>query len=137
MKDSLENLLESKGIKVTANRLIVLRAISECKGAVTMAELEDMVDSIDKSGIFRTLMLFEQNHLLHAIDDGCHGTRYELCRASGHIDDDRHVHFHCEKCHRTICLDDMSVPVVDLPQGYQAESVNYMIKGVCPNCINK
>lgn len=134
MKETLEDLLTAKGIRITANRLVILRALSESNGPVTMAELEDRVDSIDKSGIFRTLMLFEQNHLLHTIEDGCHGTRYELCRAQGHVDNDLHVHFHCEKCHKTYCLEELPVPMLELPEGYRAESVNYIIKGVCPNC---
>ena len=95
------------------------------------------IDSIDKSGIFRTLTLFKENHLLHQIDDGCEGVRYELCHAHGEVDDDRHVHFHCEVCHRTFCLEDTPIPAVTYPNGFQVESVNYMAKGICPKCAKK
>ena len=133
----LERILEQHGIKPTANRLLVLKALAGSERPVTMAELEDAIDSIDKSGIFRTLTLFNEHHLLHQIDDGCEGVRYELCHATGDVDDDRHVHFHCEVCHRTFCLEQIPVPTVELPQGFQAETVNYMIKGVCPECAGK
>ena len=135
--EELERILNEHGIKPTANRLLVLKALAESNRPVTMAELEDTIDTIDKSGIFRTLTLFNENHLLHQIDDGCEGVRYELCHAHGDVDDDRHVHFHCEVCHRTFCLEDIPVPAVALPNGFQPETVNYMIKGVCPQCAKK
>ena len=113
----LERLLFEHGIKPTANRLLVLKALAESHRPVTMSELEDAIDSIDKSGIFRTLTLFKENHLLHQIDDGCEGVRYELCHAHGDTDDDRHVHFHCEVCHRTFCLEDTPIPTVNYPEG--------------------
>lgn len=133
----IESLLEEHGIKPTANRLLVLKALAECDRPVTMAELEERIDSIDKSGIFRTLTVFKENHLLHQIDDGCEGVRYELCHAHGDIDDDRHVHFHCEVCHRTFCMEDTPVPSVKFPEGYHVDSVNYMAKGICPECARK
>ena len=135
--EEFENVLSEHGIKATANRLLVLKALAECHRPVTMAELEDKIDSIDKSGIFRTLMLFKENHLLHQIDDGCEGVRYELCHAHGDIDDDRHVHFHCEVCHRTFCLEDTPIPAVTYPDGFLVETVNYMAKGICPECAKK
>lgn len=135
MNQTLEEMLEAKGVNPTANRLVILRALQESGRPLTMAELEDRIDSIDKSGIFRTLALFQQHHMLHAIDDGCNGVRYELCHATGTMDDDRHVHFHCESCHRTFCLENIPVPQVILPDGYNAESVNYMVKGICPECM--
>ena len=120
----MEKLLEEHGIKPTANRLLVLKALAGFDHPVTMSELEDSIDSIDKSGIFRTLMLFKE-------------VRYELCRAHGDVDDDRHVHFHCESCHRTFCLEELPIPQVDYPDGFQVESVNYMAKGICPECTRK
>lgn len=133
----LESILNEHGIKPTANRLLVLKALADSHHPVTMAELEDVIDTIDKSGIFRTLTLFRDSHLLHQIDDGCEGVRYELCHAHGDIDDDRHVHFHCEVCHRTFCLEEIPVPTVELPDGFRPETLNYMIKGICPECARK
>lgn len=134
MNTELLRILAEKGVKPTANRLVILRALCDCGHPVTMSELEERIDSIDKSGIFRTLILFQEHHMLHTIDDGCNGVRYELCHAHGETDDDHHVHFHCEKCHRTICLEEIHVPDVKLPDGYRVDSVNYMLKGLCPDC---
>ena len=135
--DKLEHILKEHGIKPTSNRLVILKALADCHHPITMAELEDAIDTIDKSGIFRTLMLFKENHLLHQIEDGCEGVRYELCHAHGDVDDDHHVHFHCEVCHRTFCLEELPIPQVTYPDGYQVQSVNYMAKGICPECSKK
>ena len=135
--EELEQILSEHGVKATANRLLVLKALAESQRPLTMAELEDKIDSIDKSGIFRTLTLFNEHYLLHQIDDGCEGVRYELCHATGEVDDDRHVHFHCEACHRTFCFEDIPVPAIDLPDGFIAETANFMIKGICPECAGK
>ena len=132
--EELEDILSEHGVKPTANRLLVLKALAESQRPLTMAELEDQIDSIDKSGIFRTLTLFKENHLLHQIDDGCEGVRYELCHAHGEVDDDRHVHFHCEVCHRTFCLEDTPIPSVTYPDGFEVETINYMAKGICHEC---
>lgn len=135
--DNPEKVLQEHGIKPTANRILVLKALAEFDHPATMAELEDRIDSIDKSGIFRTLTLLKENHLLHQIDDGCEGVRYELCHAHGQIDDDRHVHFHCEICHRTFCMEQIPVPSVKFPEGFLVDSINYMAKGICPECARK
>ena len=72
---------------------------------------------------------------MHALEDAGDGVRYELCHSHDEDeDDDVHVHFYCIKCHRTYCLYDTPVPPVRVPQGYEAESVSYLVKGICPNC---
>ena len=103
---------------------------------MSLSELEYKILSIDKSGVFRTLALFREHHLVHVLEDGGDGVRYELCHShDGHQeDDDQHVHFYCEHCHRTFCLHDTPIPAVTLPEGYELLSINYMVKGICPEC---
>ncbi|MBQ6286140.1 MAG: transcriptional repressor [Bacteroidales bacterium] len=130
----IEELLERHGIKVTANRLLVAGALSDEDRPLSLMELEGKIGSIDKSGIFRCLALFKENHLVHSIEDA-EGTRYELCRShDADHDEDTHVHFYCEKCHRTFCLDDIHIPPVALPKGYDVRTANYLLKGICPEC---
>ena len=134
-ESDLTLLMKEHGIKPTANRIIVAKALSEGNRPLSMTELEDRIGSIDKSGIFRSLTLFKEHHLVHVLEDG-DGVRYELCHShSDHEhDDDQHVHFYCERCHRTFCISDVPIPAVQLPQGYQLHSINYMAKGICPDC---
>ena len=112
------------------------RALAQAERPLTMSELEQRLVTMDKSGVFRTLTLFRAHHMVHSIDSG-EGTRYELCRADAHGEDnDRHVHFHCVKCQRTICLPEVPAPVVELPDGFQQEATNCVVEGVCPSCAH-
>ena len=131
---SIEILLEH-GIRPTANRLLLVKVLSKAEHPLTMKELEDLVDTIDKSNIFRTLSLFRDQHLVHVLQDGADAVRYELCHSHEEDhDDDLHAHFYCERCRQTFCLNDIPVPQVDLPKGYRMNTINYLIKGICPNC---
>ena len=130
-----ESQLLEHDIKPTANRIVVLKALESSMLPQSMAELERRIDSIDKSNIFRTLQLFREHHLVHAIEGAVDGTRYELCHShdSDH-DEDMHPHFYCENCQQTYCLDGVEMPEIELPEGFEAHSSNYMIKGTCPHC---
>ena len=125
-------------IKPTANRIVVAKTLAAAERPMSLSELEYKILSIDKSGVFRALTLFREHHLVHVIEDGGDGVRYELCHShDGHAeDDDQHVHFYCERCHRTFCLHDTPIPAVQLPHGYHLASINYMAKGLCPECAS-
>ena len=131
----IEGLLEQHGIKLTANRILIAKIMSTLDYPISMKELETMLLTMDKSSIFRTLSLFKSHHLVHQMEDGNDIVRYELCHShSEEEDEDIHVHFYCEHCHRPFCLNEISVPQVNLPVGYRQTAVNYMIKGICPDC---
>jgi len=131
----MENLLKEHGVKPTANRLLVAKELHEAGRPLSLMELEERLETVDKSSISRTLTLFKETHLVHVLEDaGGDGVRYELCHAHGHEDDDLHVHFHCTKCHKTFCLNDIPIPQVKVPDGYQPTSASYLIHGLCPDC---
>ena len=133
-KEKIGTLLAEHGVRATANRILVAAALSDAGRPLSMTELEDMIGSIDKSGIFRCLNTFDEHHLVHAIED-VEGTRYELCLShDSDQDEDIHVHFYCERCHRTFCLDGIHIPPVELPSGYDPRTSNYLVKGICPEC---
>lgn len=137
-KKQLVQRLESHGIKPTANRIRIAEALEGSEHPMTLSELEAELETIDKSNVFRTLVLFRDRHFIHQVEDGCEGMRYECCHSSHEdVDDDMHVHFHCEKCHTTFCLPDIPIPRVPLPEGYSTEAINYMVKGICPACARK
>lgn len=130
-------LLERHGIKPTANRIVVVKALAATEHPASLSELEQRIVTIDKSGIFRALVIFREHRLVHQLEDGDGGVKYELCQAHHNHDgedDDTHVHFYCERCHRIFCFHDTPIPAVALPEGYAAHTVNYMIKGICPEC---
>lgn len=131
-------LLLRHGVKPTANRIVVVKALAAMDRPLSLTELEYKILSIDKSGVFRALTLFRDHHLVHVIEDGGDGVRYELCRSGADDeDDDMHVHFFCERCHRTYCIEDVRIPQVPLPDGYVMSTANYVVKGLCPACAGR
>ena len=129
------DLMMHHGVKPTANRILVAEALHGAGRPMSMMELEDAIGSIDKSGISRTLTLFREQRLVHTIQDDGDGVRYELCHShSDSHDEDAHVHFYCTSCRKTFCLEDIPIPEVALPEGYDGDSVNYMVSGICPDC---
>ena len=128
-------MLEQHGIRPTANRIVIAEALAHTLHPMSMTDLERSIQTIDKSGIFRTLSEFRRRHLVHAIEGGDGELKYELCHSHGlGTDDDRHAHFYCERCHQTFCLDHVAIPEIEIPDGYVVSYVNYMAKGLCPDC---
>lgn len=132
---SLIDFFARKGVRLTANRLRIARLLRDASNPLSLAEIEAMLDTIDRSNIFRTLVLLRDNNMVHTIDDGSDSVKYELMLVSGdRTSEDMHVHFHCVRCGSTRCFTDVRVPKVSLPEGYIAQSVNYVVKGICEAC---
>lgn len=131
----IEKLLTDRGIKPTPNRILVLRQLMKETHPVNLADLETKLDSMDKSSIFRVLELFAGKDLVHVIEDGSRSSKYEVCHSRDHHDvSDEHAHFYCEKCGALFCLDDMTLPDVVIPEKFKVRSVNFILKGLCPDC---
>lgn len=129
-----ETLFREKGIRPTAIRLLVWRAAQQLDYAFSLTDLETALETVDKSTIFRTLSLFEERHLLHIIDDGSGSQKYCLCNCVDSEHHQHHVHITCTVCKKTYCLKTQQVPQVGIPEGFEVEQINYVIKGVCADC---
>lgn len=131
-----EDILINKDIRPTPNRILILRELLKASRPLSLGDLETMLEfSLDKASIFRVLELFSNKDVVHVIEDGTRSLKYEICHSSAeHSISDQHIHFFCEKCNETYCLQDIKVPMVEIPLGFKPHSVNYMIKGICPKC---
>lgn len=130
-----EERLEAHGCRPTAMRISIYRALCDAGRPLSAQELETELDTAERSTITRSLALFQRQRLVHAIDDGSGSVRYEacLCDADADHDSDSHLHFHCRVCGRTYCLP-QPVREIEMPEGFEAESYNFVISGVCPEC---
>ncbi len=116
-------------------RELVLKVLNEQKTAISLADLERNFEKADRVTLYRTLKTFEKNKLIHRIDDGSGSIKYALCLEHCQCElEDLHVHFYCVKCKQTYCLKDIKIPEINLPLNFDLESVNMVVKGICPNC---
>ena len=130
--------LESKGIRPTANRILVMKTLMGEQNPQSLSNLERKMVSMDKSSIFRTLTLFLEHDVVHAFEDGRGVLCYELCEEKGACDHhDGHIHFYCESCQRSFCMEDIHITSFDLPEGFYPHSISFVIKGECPDCRKK
>ena len=130
--------LESKGIRPTANHILVMKTLMGEQNPQSLSNLERKMVSMDKSSIFRTLTLFLEHDVVHAFEDGRGVLCYELCEEKGACDHhDGHIHFYCESCQRSFCMEDIHIPSFELPEGFYPHSISFVIKGECPDCRKK
>ena len=130
-------LLRKNKLKVTQPRLSVLHVISDKDTAISQPDLEKLLgNEVDRVTLYRVLATFEEKGILHKIFD-LHGTAtYALCSTDcdEHHHHDEHVHFICSSCNSIYCLDDIKLPKITLPEGYQLNSVGINAVGLCAHC---
>ncbi len=135
MNEKLDKKLQYKNVKPTAMRELVIEILLEQKTALSLKDLENKFAQADKSTLYRTLKTFEDKKIIHSIEDGSGSVKYAVCQDTCNCNpSDLHVHFHCTKCQKTFCLNEIPVPVINLPNSFSLESVNMLVKGLCSNC---
>tara|TARA_R110002050_G_scaffold131799_3_gene253686 strand:+ start:3585 stop:4001 length:417 start_codon:yes stop_codon:yes gene_type:complete len=134
--ENLEKILEANNVKPTAMRLLVLQFLLNKKVAVSLTNIEEYFDNSDRTTLYRTLKTFVKNGVAHQIDDGTGIKKYAVCEENCNceMDTDLHLHFHCTNCNETVCLTEHKIPHINLPEGFEAENVNLVVKGICDKC---
>ncbi|EAR16210.1 Fur family transcriptional regulator [Robiginitalea biformata] len=132
----IERTLETKGVRPTAMRILVYKFLAEKDVALSLTDIENAFVKAERTTLFRTLKTFEQNGVVHQIDDGTGIQKFALCEPGCNCDleQDLHLHFHCNNCDETVCLTQHKIPHINLPEGYVAEDANLVLKGICEKC---
>ncbi|NOZ45366.1 MAG: transcriptional repressor [Chlorobi bacterium] len=137
MKNSSKEILSNRGLRLTKCRVSVLDLFLSKKHALTHSEIENSLkDNFDRVTLYRTLTSFLNNSLIHQIMDRDGANKYAISIDVSNISDyfDRHVHFKCTVCGITLCLPDVPVPDVKLPNGYKEKSSLLLVEGLCQTC---
>jgi Fur family transcriptional regulator, ferric uptake regulator len=136
MTSDLEQLLATKNINPTAMRLLVLDFLLQQPATISLTDLEKGMHPADRITIYRTLKTFQEKGLVHIIDDGTGSPKYALCKSEcdDHQHHDLHVHFYCNSCKETFCLEKSTIPHVNLPARFMAEEMSLLVKGICNSC---
>jgi Fur family ferric uptake transcriptional regulator len=132
----LNELLRRKHLSVTDSRKKILSLFLATTDALAHGDIEKKAgEKFDRVTVYRTLQTFVEKGIIHTIPTSDNSVRYALCKdcAEGHHHDD-HVHFVCNNCEKTICLDDVVSPMIALPEGYTPQNVQVLIRGICKDC---
>ncbi|MCT4582072.1 MAG: transcriptional repressor [Flavobacteriales bacterium] len=136
----VKNLLKSKKIRETAFRLKVLEILLVEKKPLTVEEIEKQLGKFDRITLYRTIKTFEDKGVIHEIVIAGEPKRIALCASSckdgEHHHHLEHIHFFCETCKETYCIDHVEIPEINIPN-YVINSFDFQMKGMCEKCLNK
>lgn len=138
MSKSQEIILEKKGIRPTAMRVLVLQYMQTEPRAISLNELEVAMTHSDRVTLYRTLKTFEAKGIVHRIDDGSTTAKFaissdEFGTGSGR---ELHIHFYCNKCKKTYSLPKTRIPEVVVPPRFQLQEITLIGNGICDRCHN-
>ena len=133
----VEEILKKNHLSVTGSRQKIMQLFLNSDGALAHADIEKKTgESFDRVTVYRTLQSFVEKGIIHLIPTRDNSIKYALCKddcEEGHHHDN-HVHFICDKCAKTICLDDVTVPQVKLPKGFTPQHAEMVVNGICEEC---
>jgi Fur family ferric uptake transcriptional regulator len=137
MDNRIYDILKRNQLSVTGSRTKILELFLENNGALAHGDIEKKTGArFDRVTVYRTLQSFLDKGIVHSIPTADNSIRYALCKddcSEGHHHD-HHIHFQCKICGNTICLDEVNIPVVHLPEGFESDQIEVVVSGTCKNC---
>lgn len=128
-----QQLLKSKGLKSTPQRVMVLSMIAN-GGHIDIDQLSKESKiigmSIPLTTLYRILGELSSVGILHTVTLSGEKTKYEIAKGD-------HPHFLCEQCGQ---LEDLQVAMNDIVTiaqnacAHSTRSVSVMLHGICQNC---
>lgn len=136
MATNTKQLLRSHSLRITPFREQVLQLFLNHSAAVSSRKIQEELEDADRITVYRTLKSFVEKGLVHEAYDGTDTPKYALCE--DHCDEnshhDQHIHFHCSNCDQTFCVEEVEVPYITTPKGFEVKSTNIVLNGNCSNC---
>ena len=135
--EQIADILKKNQLSITEGRKKILDLFLTSPGALAHADIEKNTDaSFDRVTVYRTLQTFVEKGIIHNIPTTDNSILYALCKdncEAGHHHDN-HVHFICDVCDKTICMDHVSIPEVTLPKGFMQKQIDVVVSGICDEC---
>ena len=137
MIETIDNILKRSDLSVTDSRKKILELFFKHNGALNHGVIEKTIGGdMDRVTIYRTLQVFVDKGIIHTIPTNDNSICYALCKdhcEAGHHHDN-HVHFICNACGNTTCLDNVTIPEIKLPKGFKAMQTEMVVSGICKDC---
>jgi Fur family transcriptional regulator, ferric uptake regulator len=135
-QQAVGDLIKGTGHRLTSQRILILEAIQELGGHVTVERIhQHLVDGdpvIDQATVYRTVRLFSSLHLVNEVV--LRGTaHYEYADPAS-----RHHHMVCEHCGKAIhlpthYLDELRLQLKN-DTGFESHMEHFTISGLCADC---
>lgn len=134
-EEEFRDLLISKGLRVTEQRLALLGEMARVKAPISHAELTERMEGagLDRATVYRNLLALAESGVLVRAQLGDQVWRYELPRvtSSDHAD---HPHLVCEDCGNVRCLPAGTVKLSG--EAAKNEISEVQLRGRCASCIS-
>jgi Fe2+ or Zn2+ uptake regulation protein len=136
MNENSAKILRKHGVQVTAQRLAVLRAVSErphCTADDVGEHVRTEIGAISRQAVYDALGMLAEKGIIRRIQPAGSPARYE-----DRVGDNHH-HLICRICGKTV---DVDCAVGDAPcltaadaSGYQIDEAEVIYWGTCPECL--
>lgn len=129
--------LNSKGLKMTPQRGVILDTFLDTNGHLSAEEIYHIVrqsdPAIGQATVYRTVKLLAEAGIAKKVDFGDGVARYEPRYGVSH-----HDHLVCEKCRRQVEFVDPDIEKLQENQarvhGFRLTTHRMVLYGICPDC---
>jgi Fur family transcriptional regulator, ferric uptake regulator len=132
--DDLRQLLIDKDIRVTDQRMAILRELAKLRIPTSHPELTDRLAgaSLDRATIYRNLLSLTEAGLLVKTQLGDNVWRFELPTSTS-TEHKAHPHFVCSDCGDVACLPQNTVSLRG--EAVRIEGAEIQLRGRCAMCV--
>ena len=145
LQDDFKKILKEKGLKITKQRMVVLKALASCEDKhLTAEEIYEIVKAdfpeIGLATVYRTIQLLVELDLVESIQLGDGYVRYEIGKFQG---EETHYHHHliCLECGKIISFRDDLLDELEarIMESASFQVINHEVKlyGYCKECLEK
>ena len=135
MFDKYVNLLREKQLKITPQRIEILRYLETHNTHPTVdeiySELKEKNPSLSKTTVYNSVEILEKNGIIQSLTISGSELRYDFKHGMHH-------HFLCKKCGE---ISDIDVECPNLGKmlecGHEVQEVHGYFKGICKKCLKK
>ena len=145
LQDDFKKILKEKGLKITKQRMVVLKALASCEDKhLTAEEIYEIVKAdfpeIGLATVYRTIQLLVGLDLVESIQLGDGYVRYEIGKFQGE-ETDHHHHLICLECGKIISFRDDLLDELEarIMESASFQVINHEVKlyGYCKECLEK
>lgn len=129
-------ILRNHKLKKTSPRVAIIEALQSSPLPMGEDEISSMMGShYDRTTFYRSALTLEEAGILHRIVIDKQLVKYALNEGRhNNAVRSNHAHFFCNHCQKLICLENIHPGPYRLPEGFQSQASEVIIKGLCSKC---